>query len=289
VNNSRRKIAVALHNLGDGIQPRDDSPVREDISMTEECGEAARERRRIAREEILQRGALLEARRRKRQSSSLGSFDSLVDEEGKLRRQDDDLLDSQGSLANSTAVDLTPAQPQQSVNNVETRSEVVDKDRLHIGIPSDSSPIPRSETLVDLTPTSETSGMEFNTPVHDTVEEAQTSGRSSPVSQTNARLGPNSSPRSTSSENEERYYALRDLPSEMGAGLHSPFSDMPISPTPSTAESYSHIGGSVDASSDGTLSDLGRSTEGVATPASWSDVGSVISEDAHHHHHHQGF
>lgn len=37
VDNSRRKIAVALHNLGDEIQPRNaTSPARQDISMTEE-------------------------------------------------------------------------------------------------------------------------------------------------------------------------------------------------------------------------------------------------------------
>lgn len=246
--------------------------------MTEESGEAAKERRRIAREEILQRGALLEARRRKRQSSSLGSFDSLVDEEGKLRTQDEDLLSSRGSFANSTAVDLTPAQPSQSENNVEAPCEIVDKDRLHIGIPSDSSPIARSETLVDLTPTSETSGMDFNTPAHD-----RASGRSSSVDQTDTFTGPDSLSSTTSGENAERHYTHRDISIEVhGAGLNSPFTDMPISPTPSTAGSYSHIGGSADASSDGTLSDLDRSTEGIATPASWSDVGSVISEDAHH-------
>src|SRR5205807_2135047 len=93
VTNSRRKIALALHNLGDEIQPRDSTaPVREDISMTEEVGAAAEERRRIAKAEIMRRATLLESRRKSKDlEQRLGSFDTLVDVDGNLRSLSTDL------------------------------------------------------------------------------------------------------------------------------------------------------------------------------------------------------
>lgn len=276
MNNSRRKIALALHNLGDEIQPRDSqSPVREDISMVEESGEAAQERRRIAREEILQRGAMLEARRRRKQSSSLGSFDSLVDDDGNLRERGPSPLGTSDSFAKSTGVDLAASQRLQSGEVIE-RPEVTDNDRLHIGLPSDSYPQPRSETLVDITPTSEASGIDFGNPTG-TLEET----KSPVVDQPNVKSDPASSSSATEGEAPQMYHAHPGPSNENHRRLSSPFADMPISPTPSTAGSYSHIYESMDAPSDDTLSDLGRSVEGVATPASWSDVGSVTSEDAH--------
>lgn len=289
MNNSRRKIAVALHNLGDGIQPRDSqSPIREDISMVEEGGEAAQERLRRYREEILQRGALFEARRRKKRTSPPESFDSLVDENGNLRNEE--LLDTQNSLATSTGVDLMTSPPLQSENNVSTLPGTTDKDRLSIGIPS-NSPKPRSETLVDLTPTSEASEVKFGTPPHDALVDTRSSGRSSPaVDQSVLKLDPLSSPISTGGENSQPensqpFYA-HPAPSnnESHRDLGSPFADLQHSPTPSTAGSYSHIYESMETSSDGTLSDLGHSTEGIATPASWSEIGSVVSSDDGHHH-----
>ncbi|RJE20047.1 hypothetical protein PHISCL_07620 [Aspergillus sclerotialis] len=284
VNNSRRKIAVALHNLGDGIQPRDSqSPIREDISMVEEGGEAAQERLRRYREEILQRGVLFEARRRKKQTSPPDSFDSLVDENGNLRSEEP--LETQDSLAKSTGVDLMTSPPLQSEKNVSTLPGTTDKDRLSIGIPSDSA-MPRSETLVDLTPTSEASEVKFDTPVNDALVDTRSSGRSSPaIAQSVLKLDPLSSPSSAAGENSQPFYAHPNPSNnESHRDLGSPFADLQNSPTPSTAGSYSHIYESMDASSDGTLSDLGRSTEGIATPASWSEIGSVVSSDDGHHH-----
>ncbi|RMJ21904.1 hypothetical protein PHISP_07231 [Aspergillus sp. HF37] len=289
VNNSRRKVALALHNLGDGIQPPEStSPLREDISMTEDSSGAAQERRRVAREDILRRGALFEARRRKKQSSPPNSFDSLVDEDGNLRNRD--LMEvSPDSAAKATGVDLFSSQPSQTEKqgDVSAPVDATDKDRLHVDIPSDSPPQPRSETLVDLTPTSEAPETAFDTP-HDPSERGNAAGLSHGASQPDSgtNLGPGPSTGSTDGENIQTYYAHPEPPNEENRGdFGSPFADvLSTSPTSATAGSYSHLDELEDASSDGTLSDLGRSSGGVATPASWSEVGSVVSSDDGHHH-----
>lgn len=252
--------------------------------MTEEGGEAAQERLRAYREEILQRSALFEARRRKKQTSPPNSFDSLVDEDGNLRKQES--LDTRDSLAKSTGVDLMAPPPSQSENNASVFPETTDKDRLSIGIPSDSSLMARSGTLVDLTPTSETPEMTFNTPAQDTLVDTRSSGRSSPALYQSAfKSNPVSSSSSTGGEEFQSFYAHPDPSNnESSRELRSPFADVQHSPTPSTAGSYSHIYESMDTSSDGTLSDIGHPTDGIATPASWSEIGSVVSSDDGHNH-----
>ncbi|EAW22600.1 uncharacterized protein NFIA_012890 [Aspergillus fischeri NRRL 181] len=298
VNNSRRKIALALHNLGDEIQPRDStSSPREDISMMEEVGPAAEERRRIAREEIQKRAAALEERRKRCQGGLIGSFDALVDENGNLLRPDSrEPTDS--TLANSTAVDLPSSQlvhrgPKEpdvsaSVSEIRPAGTMADSDTLHLEIPSTGN---HSASLVDLTPTSDDTDMDFFASTGDKTEEAERPVHSSATDQ--ERM-------STSSHTEEGSQTIYEHPEssliDSNRELRSPFSDLSElnttgfeqqerSSTPSTADSFSHVYESAeDATSDGTLSDLGRSMDGVATPASWSEVGSVVSnEDLGHH------
>ncbi|KAL4888769.1 hypothetical protein BDV59DRAFT_188073 [Aspergillus ambiguus] len=257
VDNSRRKIAVALHHLGDEIQPRNASPLRQDISMTEEMGPEAEERRRIAREELQRRRSLLEEHRLRRKSSQPGTFDALVDENGNLLRTDSPDLETGGSaksVANSTAVELSASQVVQRsgrpTDDGEASGAASDRDRLHISIPRAQSP---TSTLVEYTPTSEAPEDGFST--------------------------------STLERSEVIYEHPGTSSNATGRDLKSPFSDLSDlherPSTPSTASSFSHIYESaVDGSSDGTVSDLGRST-GAATPA-WSEVGSVISNDDVH-------
>ncbi|OJJ49882.1 hypothetical protein ASPZODRAFT_128439 [Penicilliopsis zonata CBS 506.65] len=275
VNNSRRKVAVALHNLGDEIYPRESSPLREDISMSEEVSPDAEERRRIAREEILRRG--VEARRRKRGTSSLGSFDALVDKDGNLRKSamlgvPDD------TIASSTAVDVAGIQSLVGEGNpkdtspavAETESqynqelpEAIGSDGLHLEISSEMSPI--SGPLLDLTPTSEAPDHPF----------------SMGSSQTEDGLS-------------ETYYAHPDhtTTNNTMSSSSSPFADalqyvahQEDSSAASTTGSYSHIDeAATDTLSDDTLSEIGVPTDGIATPASWSEVGSVISGDDMGHH-----
>ena len=161
--------------------------------------------------------------------------------------------------------------------------DAIDKNRLHIDLPSHSPSQNHYETLVDLTPTSEAPSMAFDTPAHDTPEEGNQPGLSHEVSQqaSGTRSGP---PSGSTEENLQVYYAHPDASNENRPAFNSPFADLrSTSPTSATAGSYSHLGELEDTSSDGTLSDLGRSSVGIATPASWSEIGSVISSDDGHY------
>ncbi|KAJ5950404.1 uncharacterized protein N7479_008817 [Penicillium vulpinum] len=281
VTTSRRKIALALHKLGDEVQPQE-IPLRQDISMTEETGDTAEERRRIARAEIMRRGALLESRRKSnRPGRPSNSFDALVDDEGNLRKQKDDEYDAQpntGFTANSTGVDLGNSEPlRRGGKQIEAvSSTTLGRNQLHLDIPS--SPISNhpSESIIQFTPRSE-------------VPEG---GLFDPFSP-NSPLSISGS--SHTEDHQPVFYAHPDTPSSRtyehdrlvelgGFGHGSVHSHDDISAAPSTGGSFSHVGGFEDETSDDSLSDLGgRSVGGVATPA-WSDVDSVISnEDAGHH------
>ncbi|KAL8782929.1 MAG: hypothetical protein Q9213_004985 [Squamulea squamosa] len=89
VDESRRKIAFALHNFGDDLDPPSPSHRNswQDASTREDESAEAVERRRRARQEILERGRKMEQRRRAQQASSAKSrsFDDLVDDQGKLK------------------------------------------------------------------------------------------------------------------------------------------------------------------------------------------------------------
>ncbi|PYH48456.1 uncharacterized protein BP01DRAFT_353611 [Aspergillus saccharolyticus JOP 1030-1] len=285
VNNSRRKIALALHNLGDEINPHD-APFRQDISMTEEVGAAAEERRRIARAELERRRSLLEERRKGMARGPTNSFDTLVDEHGRLL---DTAESSDNPLANSTAVEVATSQsvhrgkmtrastllPDESPAQTNTHEP---SQPLQLDIPS---PRARSPSLAEFTPVFEAGGqlgMSFLSTVEH--EEQRVTGD----------IGSDSS--HTEGHSEVLFDHPMDWPTnETERDLRSPFSDLAElqfqqerASTPSTSDSYSQIYESaIDAASDGTLSDLGRST-GVATPTSWSEVGSVISSEEHIHH-----
>lgn len=267
--------------------------------MTEELGPEAEERRRLVREEIQNRRSMLEEHRKRRQSARPGSFDALVDEEGRLLTTEaSDACN--GSLANSTAVELGTSQVIQRGGKQPTDSSTpslgegerananasTDTDRLHVTIPPTNNNA-QSATLINYTPTSETSGMDFSMSTVDNLNEAgQSRSRSSSSNHTH---------------NEEQSQVLFSHPgletNDTNQDTRSPFSDLSDldatsfghrdrPSTPSSTSSFSQIYASADdASSDGTLSDLGRST-GVATPASWSEVGSVISNDDFNTNHH---
>ncbi|PYH98533.1 hypothetical protein BO71DRAFT_395130 [Aspergillus ellipticus CBS 707.79] len=296
VNNSRRKLAVALHNLGDEIHPRDAVPYRQDISMTEEVGAAAEERRRIAVEELQRRRSLLEARRNAREGTPASSFDSLVDGSGRLL--DISEPHANDSLANSTAVEVATSQPVQRGKQTGNSTPMVENDavkslgpdRLQIAIPS---PDTRTPSLVKFTPTSE---------APDKLE-ASFLSQSEDGEHSVGSAGHVSRPESAATSHTEDFSDVvfthpddrpaNDTVANVGYAYSSanpandPFrdfdSDRPSTPpTPSVASSFSQIHGSTaDTSSDGTLSEFGGS--GAVTPASWSEVGSVISNDEHHY------
>ncbi|KAJ5082607.1 hypothetical protein N7532_011650 [Penicillium argentinense] len=266
---SRRKIALALHNLGDGIEPRD--PVREDISMTEETGEAAEERRRIARAEIMRRATLLELHCQSKDSGNpLSSFDSLVDKNGNLRVVDDHEAKETDTVGTSTGIDTGAAQ---ALYRGDKTGQAA-----HLDTSSEVTSNHSSESVVQFTPTTQTPDEVLFDPFTDSPIRAQT-----PVS---------FSASSRSEDNDEVYYAhpnpvsntghQQDLLGEMPLDYdeHANLFRAPLSSAPSTTGSSGHVE-DVDASSDGTLSDLGRySVGGVATPTGWSEVGSEADSQA---------
>ncbi|KAJ5987135.1 hypothetical protein N7451_011500 [Penicillium sp. IBT 35674x] len=280
LNNSRRKIAVALHSLGDEIQPRRNaSPTRDDISMTEEAGEAAARRRRIAREEILRRAAVLESHRNSRSSQQpLDSFDTLVEQDGSLRKQEKirDQLDV-NPVASSTGVDTGANQYRRRA-----KPDDIDTNELRAGIASETASHHPSESELQFTPTSERHGETLFDPFSDSPVRGQ-----SPVSA--------SASESSRTEDNSVFYAhpppafntsqQPELIADLDDFSHGNQFQHEVSSAPSIAGSFSDIHELADGSSDGTLSDWGApSVEGVATPASWSEIGSVISDnDAGHH------
>ena len=283
---SRRKIAVALHNLGDEIQPRDSaSPLREDISMTEEVGEAAEERRRIARAEIMRRAAFLESRRSPQRSQQpLGSFDTLVDVNGNLRGvKDEDDREPDCPVANATGVDRDATQLLRRPGKSDESDNIpLRGGRLHVDILSEAASHHRSESAVQFTPTSEIpDGETLFDPFSDSAVEQQT-----PVST------------SASSHTEDHDTFFYAHPHSVSSGSQQPelltdledfshdnqFQQHEVSSAPSTAGSFSRVNSSNDLLSDEIMSDLGSHSTGRVTPASWSEVGSVISNDDAGHH-----
>lgn len=101
IERSSQKVAIAFRSIGDDIHGRRRRQQRQhDSSMHEASDDKAEERRKQAREEILEKGRRMqEGRKRRRptgESNRTPSFDSMVDEEGRLR----------GTEATSTALDI---------------------------------------------------------------------------------------------------------------------------------------------------------------------------------------
>ncbi|KAL2824894.1 hypothetical protein BDW59DRAFT_146852 [Aspergillus cavernicola] len=247
--------------------------------MIEEIGPAAEERRQIAREEIQRRRSALEDRQKKRSNSSLGTFDTLVDENGCLF----DGQNQANSLANSTAVDLGALQPVQrgKQSDIPAESTVIfeapasEKVLQRLSIPGPRSRA-SSATGADLTPVSD-------------VSESMSALMVSRQSINDQR------PRSSSSSHTEGGFSdviyAHPRSNANGEEARSPFLDLEglrfdqdrpaTPPTPSTADNFSHI--AVDALSDGAFSEFEGSLGRVVTPASWSDVGSEVSGDEYQH------
>jgi hypothetical protein len=276
MNNSRRKLAIALYNLGDEIHPRDATP--QDISMVEEVGEAAEERRRRVREEIMRRASLT-AISRGRSTSATASFESLVDKDGRLKH--DVSGDGDQAVAMSTALDTSDSHSflrhngqvdpdRLTERRLQAQAELlraIDRDKIHSSLTSEVSSNHPSESLVDLTPTSEFPGNDLVTHTNNSQSEffsVASGGSSENIAHPDSQFFYAHPTHSNTSPFASRHY--EDLSS-----------------TSSIPGSLSHIQqGTTEYLSDGTLSDLGH--PGVATPASWSEVGSVISGDDDHHH-----
>ena len=207
VDKSRRRIAIAIQTFGDELV----NPHRlhgskkdrhaSDPSMDEEKSGEAEERRRQARAEILERGRILEERKRRRREAAargdLGkqrdsgvdigeSFDSLVDEDGYLKNAEAtaessafEHNSSEGLTKRTAPPSPPPYTPPRSIplqdlpspSTPTTTSNYESSLRQTFNLPlpqlnttTRSQPPSSAASLVDLTPTTSASISEFEYP-----------------------------------------------------------------------------------------------------------------------------
>ena len=284
VDSSRRKIAVALHSLGDEITPpsqsRDSSP---DASTREDESPEAVERRRKARQEILERGRAIEEKRKLKKEDVVKSqsFDNLVNKDGilldeiaaptttaaELENPDSglrkrNLENNVGAIAVNPFADelhaelhdscpstpIIPTSPAPSHLNTNTQPALL--------IDTETASNHPSEALLNLTPTtSASSGFHAD---------LSTLSANAPQSFSNhwsvhEWAENNTSPGSTAPPPSER--AVLEAEEAWGAE------------TPVTRERVSRTG------SETGLDVWSEVGERVSTPGSWTEVGSVVSDD----------
>jgi hypothetical protein len=317
IDRTRRKVAMGFHSLGDEIHPRRPQPLRSstDVSMAEEKGDAAEARRQQMRAEIMERSRILEAKSKRRRPSddsspSSPSFDTLVDDEGRLKQASD----AQKALpfASTSAVEPTKqtgtlrsrhqipieTDMHQSVDaNIplrqlpggsgngtdlrdpfESRYEQEMRHTWNLPLPAKDAARPSShasESLIDLTPTTEDfPDPDYSIPSADALPRP---GQSDYFSAAASRA----SSHTLSEAEPEFYYAHPSRPMDpiqpRRQVAQSEF-DFSVSSAPSVAGSTDHVHASEAEISD---DDLLSEPDGVRTPGSaWTELGSTVSADA---------
>ncbi|KAK4947605.1 hypothetical protein LTR10_013551 [Elasticomyces elasticus] len=288
---------MSLHSLGDEIDPpRFTRQKSNDASMHEEKGTDAEERRRQAIAEIMERGRVMEERRKRRKSSDnektrSPSFDNLVDDDGALRSsagaepstaakasgvdRSNENIKQRG--VHSEAEDLhEPVDDDlplhhlsscQDENVWESRYEQEMREAWNIPLSDKRIELPSthaSESLIDLTPTTE------NAPDPEiSIPSAEYLHRQLEPSEYFSAAASNS----THTLSDGSSIHLLPPRTAIPVSSHSPNS---ASIAPSVDGSISSIHASeADDNSDDVLSEIG---DGICTPASvWTDVGSAVS------------
>jgi hypothetical protein len=301
VERTRQKIAVGLNNIGDDFRPKRPIAMRslqKDPSMREDTGDEAQARRDQIREQIAERARILEQKaKKKRQSTSSSqspSFDSLVDDDGKLRSGAET---PRSPVAGSTAIEarewagelrsrLQPvAEPVDDGSGARTlpvtQQNVADLERemrntFSIALPPRGaafSSTHESASLLDLTPTTE----DFPDPDY-----SVPSVNGDETLQRSEYFPPSRSSHTVSDAASSQYYYAHPtrplVPLEPRSQTLSPAAvQYSVSSVPSVAGSTSVVHPSeAEVSEDDLLSE----PDGIRTPASaWTEVGSSISGD----------
>ncbi|KAI2476517.1 hypothetical protein Ptr902_12151 [Pyrenophora tritici-repentis] len=299
---TRRKIAVALHSLGDDIQPRRPSESSDDF-----------EERKRRRDELIKRNRN-ELIRRAREEGIAVDLDELArigtenaEAAEKRSRADrtksfDDLLDNDGTLKNSTTSTGTETQkgdvrkhdaPSPKPFTYSEPSACESTATIQHVVPS----TPPTATLVDLTPSPETPCLARASP-EETEQAAQsfysfTSSHASlppliPAADVTAaeEVQEDEEPEHVStgtltprSERSTTMAAISPTSSQAPSSPHAPSSvvDMFSMQNDTDHDARSEIfseGGFTDAFSEGGFSEFEDERRGVMTPNSWTDVGS---------------
>ncbi|ETI20200.1 hypothetical protein G647_08234 [Cladophialophora carrionii CBS 160.54] len=311
IDRTRHKIAMGLHSLGDEIGPRNRPPLRRtstDISMCEDKGEQAEERRRQAVAEIMERGRILEERRKRRKLSEQENsqpqsptFDNIVDENGLLLQDVESQAEGQSSGVDNLPASTTlrqrpgpsgpvdaPPSPHVSLRQLdprpgdafESRYEQEMRDAWNLPLSERRIEIPpshASESLIELTPTTEGApDPDFSIPSAEYLHQPMNRSEyfSAAASNSTHTLSDRESQPPLSVQSSHHF-----LPQGGNANGHAG-NQVSASLTPSIAGSVSNIHASeAEDSSDDVLSELG---DGIRTPASaWTDVDSTVSGDFH--------
>lgn len=317
VDRTRHKIAMGLHSLGDEVGPRPRPPRKTstDVSMHEEKGEMADERRRQAIAEIMERGRVMEERRKRRKLSeqqgdqpTSPTFDAMVDGDGILlqdKQNSDAAAHSSGVEAEGQSSTVrqragasdpqeVPSTLHQSVdaplslrqldndpaNAWESRYEQEMREAWDLPLSNRSIGMPSShasESLINLTPSTEGApDPEVSIPSAEYLHRPLERAEYFSIADSNSTH--------TLSEHGSQT-SLLDASTHLniprnGAPLPQGSDRGPASLTPSMAGSMSDIHASeADESSDDLLSEI---DDGVRTPGStWTDVDSTVSGDFH--------
>ncbi|KAL8783654.1 MAG: hypothetical protein Q9195_009328 [Heterodermia aff. obscurata] len=306
VDNSRRKIAVALHNFGDEIAPpfpsRNPNPPRDASTREDESPEAA-ERRRRARQEIIERGRVLEERRRQKQAGTR-TFDDLVDKDGVLKNSETGArstaaepqaetselkkrrVEAQGAAMGATLAN--PFADEVPMEFYPAAESITPVSRTRCSTPTIPASSPRepapgtllidtddtsthpSEQLVDLTPTSSPTISSAISPHHDDLRSL------SPISPSMPQEAPlpNPWPVSINEWAENTTASFYSAPQSQPDSQVEEVRDDGGALTPTISESGEHVSqiGSEDLD---VMSEIG----GISTPGSWTEVGSDSGEE----------
>jgi len=305
LDDSRRKVALALHNLGDDIHPRPSlsrSHSSNDASTREDDSPEAVERRQRARQDILERARLLEERRRAKASAAGrgSSFDELVDTDGKLHEKSEGGVTTAAETANGdeglrkrnteaagaargaamadpfgdemgmSFTDEKTAEPLQMAQESRESTTTLTGDEPASGllIDTDAASTHPSELLVDLTPTTSAAPSRFHDQAHDDASDADSGiGSGSEIREVSA---PTSNYQAVYEWTESSNASFYSPPESEASGLEVDARSNATSDAPSLVGSVDHM-----SEPDG-MSEVG---EAASTPGSWTEVGSVVSEE----------
>lgn len=309
IERSSQKVATAFKSIGDDIHGRKRRQQRQqDSSMHEDSDDKAEERRRQAREEILEKGRKMqEGRKRRRpsgESNRTPSFDSMVDDEGRLRG--DQATSSGIDRENSTtlrrqqmheSVDApiplrqlsNPSAPISAIDPWESQYEQEMRNAWNIELPArpgnEAAHSHASESLINLTPSTD----EFPDPDYSipSLNEQNPWQRSNYFSAAASQVSrdPFSDDNESGIPLSQPLTPLDPRPISPGQLVsHSPSTvpargDHSIAPSSSAsmAGSTMHVNHSEAEITDDDLSEI---DDGIRTPASaWTEVASSVSGD----------
>lgn len=309
IDESRRKAAIALHSLGDDLAPRSESrDASPDPSTREDEDPEAVERRRRARQEILERGRMMEERRRSKQAAKgkAKSFDDLVDKDGALKVEE--------TTAVSSAADAKPEESGLRHRHTDSGAATLGSahaDTFEMGVQvmdasHEQEPDPVSRSSTPTHPTSSASPPTLrdspasppvppkpaayqplrllidaeevsNHPSEQLLDLTPTTSASSAAADL-AEL--NDDPRPSRSN----YWSVNEWAQNGAAAFYSPPQSEAAGGIEERMENYtegSHTGTGEHASQVGSedIDVLSDDEARISTPLSWTEVGSQVSED----------